>query len=862
MADRDPVLTLREASATQKQLLLACTEVASGLKLRFESELDPSVQKLVKDAEETQTGHSFKTAFGIVLKGCLVESLVPGVPASKILQPGDEIVEVDRVRVNPKTCGQALIGCDVPGSFANIAYIPFKPAPTAFTIPLGGSGFDRALNMSMIANESRTNLQHLQLRRLPKELLNERKVMIEYLRNLKIDALDRNDARTSDLVDSVKKLWEKTLPDDDRLARVAKDVADVVCTSAAFVTDLERTLVNLSNMPDMDESVAEFEMMQSELPLLRSEIQGLKVELGKKNLTILRLAEIHEKMDELKDEDDVADPVALTQSLDLTDQIKRKIDKAVLARGRQGVVQEELTNDLRDANEEIQRLKKLVESLQDASGPLLRDIEHLKKMLADTRKELDSSHKTYKITEDRNDNLAKQIEMLQRQLQEVTQTKDQVIDRQKDEISEQVRALRELKDNSATAAADASAEISDLTQQLKETKRGLADETANVIELQRKVTQSSQDALDVRLRSESLRNELKAQITALQLKFADAAARADDEERSKKIFISQLDTAQGSVAQQQEQIQELKLELAAREKEVKDVKSVCDSQLETLQGKLSSSRTEADELKQYLATATEKLRHDIDELKKKLAAASDRADVEEREKSRWFEETENLHQVIQAKDLEIEELKKRVSELNKLLQDALDKIAKGEAGMSDKWKEIERLKNEVVVLQLALDTEKDKLHTQKQAFDAKCETKDLTILDFQKQLADRDRIILNSKPVLDAEMAKVQDKEQDIAARDKTIAVKNQELVDLNKQLAAVELTINGIKGTHEKVLGALRDDIDAGKLREVGQKKRSGCVTQRVSRSEKRARRVAATIGYSKEGVAGGDYRDPRTVH
>jgi len=55
---------------------------------------------------------------------------------------------------------------------------------------------------------------------------------------------------------------------------------------------------------------------------------------------------------------------------------------------------------------------------------------------------------------------------------------------------------------------------------LKETKRGLADETANVIELQRKVTQSSQDALDVRLRSESLRNELKAQIQALQLKFA------------------------------------------------------------------------------------------------------------------------------------------------------------------------------------------------------------------------------------------------------------------------------------------------------------------------------------------------------
>jgi hypothetical protein len=37
------------------------------------------------------------------------------VPAAKVLRKGDEIVEVDGVPVTATTCGEALIGCDVPG---------------------------------------------------------------------------------------------------------------------------------------------------------------------------------------------------------------------------------------------------------------------------------------------------------------------------------------------------------------------------------------------------------------------------------------------------------------------------------------------------------------------------------------------------------------------------------------------------------------------------------------------------------------------------------------------------------------------------------------------------------------------------
>lgn len=621
-------------------------------------------------------------------------------------------------------------------------------------------------------------------------------------------------------MDTVKKLWEKMLPDDDRHAQIAKDIADVVGSSSAVVVDLERALRILSGMTDIEEFVAEFETMQSELPVLRSEINTLKAEMEKKNRAIARLTELHTKMAELGDEDDVADPPKLTESLDLCDQIKRKIDKAVLASGRKAVVRQELTGELRDANEEIERLKKVVESLQDASAPLLRDIEHLKKLMADTRKELDASHKACKLTDERNANLAKQIEMLQRQLSEVSSTKDSVIDRQKDEISEHVRAIRELRDNSATAAQNAAAEIADLSEQLKELKRGLADETATVIELQRKLAQSKHEETNQRQKTDSQRGELQAQIEVLKQKLAEAVARADDEERGKRTHIAQLDLAQGTITEKHETIQEHKAALAARDKEVKDIKALCDSQVESLESKLIRAQREVDEGKQQMATATEHLRLEIDELKKKIASALARADAEEREKKRWFDEHGHLQQVISAKDLEIEELKKRITELNKQLQDALDQLAKGGTGMADLLKEIEILKSALAALQHTFDGEKEKFQKQKEKYEATVVAKDFKILDCQKQLADRDRTIQNTKPVLDAEIAKVQDKEKEIAARDKTIASKDVEKKDVSKLLAAAELKIKSVEASYEKALGVLRDDMDAGKLREVALKR------------------------------------------
>ena len=47
-------------------------------------------------------------------------------------------------------------------------------------------------------------IKQIDLVRLPKEILNQRKIMVEYLRNLKIQAYERNDGRSLELIEEVR----------------------------------------------------------------------------------------------------------------------------------------------------------------------------------------------------------------------------------------------------------------------------------------------------------------------------------------------------------------------------------------------------------------------------------------------------------------------------------------------------------------------------------------------------------------------------------------------------------------------------------------------------------------------------------
>ena len=56
-----------------------------------------------------------KSAVGIVLKGCVVDFFLPGVPASRQMRKGDVILEIDGNPVDDSSASTALIGGDIPG---------------------------------------------------------------------------------------------------------------------------------------------------------------------------------------------------------------------------------------------------------------------------------------------------------------------------------------------------------------------------------------------------------------------------------------------------------------------------------------------------------------------------------------------------------------------------------------------------------------------------------------------------------------------------------------------------------------------------------------------------------------------------
>jgi hypothetical protein len=93
-----------------------------------------------RGAQTQSTGYAStnSTAFGIRLEGCRIKSCVPGTPAYITFQEGDEIVEVDGHAVDAETCGEALIGADIPGSLAIIGYIDYRRV--AGDQGVGGSG--------------------------------------------------------------------------------------------------------------------------------------------------------------------------------------------------------------------------------------------------------------------------------------------------------------------------------------------------------------------------------------------------------------------------------------------------------------------------------------------------------------------------------------------------------------------------------------------------------------------------------------------------------------------------------------------------------------------------------------------------
>jgi chromosome segregation ATPase len=671
---------------------------------------------------------------------------VPGTPAYKKFHPGDEIIEVDGYGVDALNCSDALIGSDIPGSLATISYIPYRKHRDVL-LDLQ----DRVVGSPC---PRRHMQQQVQLRRLPKDLLNSKSIMNEYLRTLRERAFENNDARSLEIVPKVRELWEETIPDDahfDRQGAITEEASSILTLSASVVTELVSTVAQLEAFPAMHHLVQEHESLQQQVPLLDNEISELKAVLAIKVQTLERIPEVDAKLEILL-EGEMADPAALTASYVDIQRLKRKADRAIACKERDKQAKEQLQQELREASFEIARLKKVVETLQDSNDPLLADIAHLNKLLADTRTDLAASQAQEKAGSERISVLVADVQACHRQLAQVSKHKDDKIDALKEQIVPLKRDIRDLEAAAETANARHSAETAELREQIKELKLLLSEESGRVASLNKRLLEITQDRIEEARKREDQREEFKAQVGDMKNKLAQATAQAEAGERSIKTLMAIKATADEATVAMQVMIEGLKRELAESDKALKDMRAACDGEVQSTQAVLAVEKRQVDELKQLLLSATQDLRQQLVDLESKREAAQVRAELNEREKKKMWDDAQKLQEVITAQDAEIAELKKQMSATQKQLQEAQDSLSAGAGGSADLQKQIQMLETEKNTLQLALDMAKDQASKDAASSQAKLADKDAIIIELQREVGEGRRSqahVLESTPYSD-----------------------------------------------------------------------------------------------------------------
>ena len=89
--------SLQDVALRNKALADNSRDLSTVLKARFEKEMQDALHSIINDYPQpvTRNDSRLKSAVGIVLKGRFVDFFLPGVPASRVLRKGDEIVEID-----------------------------------------------------------------------------------------------------------------------------------------------------------------------------------------------------------------------------------------------------------------------------------------------------------------------------------------------------------------------------------------------------------------------------------------------------------------------------------------------------------------------------------------------------------------------------------------------------------------------------------------------------------------------------------------------------------------------------------------------------------------------------------------------
>ena len=135
-----------------------------------------------------------KSAVGIVLKGCVIECFLPGVEAGRSLRKGDTLIEIDGEVVDENSASLALIGNDKAGTFVTLKC---QSAPSG--VPWGNSFVQE------------TKEKTVKLKRMPAEALTDRRNLLEYLRQLKVQATNRHDVESALVHKCLKEAATNTL---------------------------------------------------------------------------------------------------------------------------------------------------------------------------------------------------------------------------------------------------------------------------------------------------------------------------------------------------------------------------------------------------------------------------------------------------------------------------------------------------------------------------------------------------------------------------------------------------------------------------------------------------------------------------
>ena len=91
---RPPPVSFREVSGRQRALVANVIERCGVIKTRVSKELAELHAVIQSKTVEnvSRVVSPLRSGVGIVLQGCMVDSFVPGVPASRVLRKGDMIL--------------------------------------------------------------------------------------------------------------------------------------------------------------------------------------------------------------------------------------------------------------------------------------------------------------------------------------------------------------------------------------------------------------------------------------------------------------------------------------------------------------------------------------------------------------------------------------------------------------------------------------------------------------------------------------------------------------------------------------------------------------------------------------------------